>query len=222
MTTQGIPNYELVIKDLEMHIKCVHAIEAAGQRDSHGGGAKADKLPRPTITEGLTESDWSHFLDKWSRYKRSALQGATQQYVTDQLWACCDQSLETAVYNSGINSETDETVLLDSIKKLAVRAQNTLVNVVKFLDLSQDQEESASSYTARLKGQASVCDFAIKCKEASCNKTTSYSDQMVCHQLVRGLADAAIQEQILSYAADNPGLDLTATLKYIEAKKQNQ
>ena len=40
MTTQGIPNYELVIKDLEMHIKCVHAIEAAGQRDSHGGVLK--------------------------------------------------------------------------------------------------------------------------------------------------------------------------------------
>ena len=103
-----------------------------------------------------------------------------------------------------------------------MRAQNTLVNVVKFLDLAQDPEELISSYIARLKGQASVCDFAVKCKESECNKLTSYSDQMVCHQLVRGLADPTIQEQVLAHAADNPGLDLTSTVKYIEAKESGK
>ena len=222
-TTPGLPNYELVMKDLELHVKYAHMANTRVQADNQGGGSsKADKLPRPTMNEGLTESDCAHFIDKWNRYKCSALKGATQQYVTDQLWACCDQSLESAVYNSGINSDTTEDHLLKAIKKIAVRAQNTLVNVVKFLELGQDTEESVSSYTAHLKGQASVCNFAIKCKDSTCNKLTSYSDQMVCHQLVRGLADPTIQEQILSYAAENPDLDLNATLKYIEAKESGK
>ena len=91
-------------------------------------------------------------------------------------------------------------------------------NVVNFLDLTQDQEELASSSTAHLKGQASVCNFSVKCKDSSCRKLTSYSDQMVCHQLVRGLADPTKQEQTLSYAAENPEIDYTFALKYIEAK----
>ena len=153
-TTQGLPNFELVMKDLDMHLRSVHMVAAGSQSNNQGGSNKADRLPRPTISEGVTETDWAHFLDKWNRYKRSALQGVTQQYVTDQLWACCEPSLEAAVYNNGINSDTDEQLLLNTMKKLAVRTQNTLVNIVRFLDLSQDQDESASSFTARLKFQA--------------------------------------------------------------------
>ena len=70
----------------------------------------------------------------------------------------------------------------------------------------------------RLKGQASICNFSIKCNSTTCGKLTSYSDQMVSHQLVRGLADPSIQEQILSHAADNLELNLNDTLKFIEAK----
>ena len=206
------------MKDLDMHIRCVHAISSARPQEAHGA-AKPDKLPRPLIGEGITESDWAHFEDKWGRYKRSTLQGVSSQHLVDQLWACCEQSLETAVYNSGVNSNSDEETLMKTMKKLAVRAQNTLVNIVKFLDMSQDQEESATAYTARLKGQASTCNFSIKCKVASCSQLTSYSDKMVCHQLVRGLSDPTIQEQIMAHAADNPDIDLETTLKYVEAKE---
>ena len=221
-TPQGIPSYELILKDLEMHVKYAHKGATPAQETHGGGNAKADRLPRPSIGEGVTEADWAHFLDKWNRYKRSALQGVSDQYVTDQLWACCESSLETAIYNNGVNSETNETNLLEAMKRLAVRVQNNLVNVVKFLDLTQDQDETAGAYTARLKGNASICNFTIKCKSVTCDKMSSYSDQMVSHQLVRGLADPSIQEQILSHAADNPGLDLNATLKFIEAKESGK
>ena len=176
-TTAGIPNYELLMKDLEMHIKCVHHVQQLGQTETQGG-IKPDRLPRPTVGEGITEADWKHFLDKWGRYKRSSLKGSDPQHVADQLWACCEPSLETAVYNSGITGDSNEEKLLEMMKKLAVRAQNTLVNVVKFLDLAQDQEESVGAYTARLKGQASICDFSIKCKSAACGIFTSYAEKM--------------------------------------------
>ena len=144
------------MKDLELHVKCMHI--TSGQSEGQVA-VKPDRLPRPTIGEGVTESDWCHFLDKWSRFKRSTLQGANSQQISDQLWACCESSLEKAVYNSGVTSDNDEKTLLSAINKLAVRAQNTLVNVVKFLDMAQDQDEAVGAYMARLKGQAAVCNF---------------------------------------------------------------
>ena len=159
---------------------------------AHAVGPKPDRLPRPTVGEGVTEADWMHFSDKWSRYKRSTLTGASPQHISDQLWACCDADLETSVYNTGVNSESDEATLLEAMRKLAVRAQNTLVNVVKFLDMAQDQEESSGAFTARLKGQAATCNFIIKCSSTTCDHETNYSEQMVCHQLVRGLEDQDI------------------------------
>ena len=221
VTTTGLPSHELIMRDLEMHIKCAHSeiVTSGSDRSRSGQLGKPDRLPRPTLGEGITESDWLHFCDKWSRYKRSTLAGADSELISDQLWACCEEDLERAVYNSGVTSKTSETELLEVMKKLAVRSQNTLVNVVKFLNMSQQQDESAGNFTARLKGQASVCNFLVKCTSASCQQDVTYADQMVKHQLVRGLSDSGIQEQMLSHAADNEGLDLTRTLKFLEAKE---
>ena len=220
ITTAGIPTYDMLMRDLEMHIRCVHTDVHQQGAAPQAAGPKPDRLPRPTIGEGVTESDWMHFSDKWSRYKRSTLTGASPQHVSDQLWACCDTELEVSVYNTGVNSDSDEATLLSAMRKLAVRAQNTLVNVVKFLDMAQDgSDETAGAFTARLKGQASTCNFLIKCSSSTCNQDTNYSDQMVCHQLVRGLADPTIQEQMLAHGADNADLDLATTLKFVEAKE---
>ena len=221
ITTAGLPNYEMLMRDLELHTRYAHPeIPAQGaQRGGQSVGPKPDRLPRPTIGEGITEADWMHFLDKWNRYKRSTLPNASPQHISDQLWACCDNDLEVSVYNTGKNSDSDEETLLNAMKKLAVRAQNTLVNVVKFLDMAQDQEEAAGAFTARLKGQASTCNFLVTCSSSTCTHQTNYSDQMVCHQLVRGLSDPTIQEQMLAHGADNTDLDLARTLKFVEAKE---
>ena len=184
-TVSGLPNHDLIIKDLELHIRCAHAqLTPASQNQtgqSQASGLKADRLPRPTIGEGISEADWRHFNDKWSRYKRSALAGASAEQIGDQLWACCEADLERSVYNTGLDSNSSEEQLLATMKNLAVKAQNTLVNVVKFFDMTQEQEESAGSFTARLKGQAASCGFAIKCTSKTCNQLVEYSENMVCH-----------------------------------------
>ena len=67
--------------------------------------------------------------------------------------------------------------------------------------------------------QGAVCDFTIKCTESTCTRDTSYMDHMVSHQLIRGLADIEIQEQVLSQAATNTELDLASITKFIEARE---
>ena len=92
------------------------------------------------------------------------------------------------MYDSGVTSHDDENTLLESMKRLAVRAQNNLVNIVTFLGLGQDNEEPGGSFTARLKGQAAICDFTVKGSVSTCQSQNpnSYAEQMVSHQLVQG------------------------------------
>ena len=212
---------ELAFKLLEVHNKVKHGELFVGQvSDSQVARARPESLPRPSISEGATEADFARFEDKWARYRRSALARATPQHIQDQLWACCSDELEVSVYNSGASTSTEEKELMDTIRKLAVRRQNSLVNTTQFLDMAQDNEETAGSFTARLKGQASTCSFSLPCPSSTCSQLVSYRDQMVAHQLVRGLGDPVIQEQVLAQGAESgAAMDLTKILKFIEAKE---
>ena len=219
VTPAGIPTYELLLKDVELHRDLAHPPARATPAPAQTGGdasmPKPDKLRRPVISEGATDSDWQYFSDQWKRYKRSTK--LTSVSAVDQLWDCCSEDLARAVYDSGVGSHADEETLLAAVKKLAVKSHNDLVNVVTFLSMGQDRAEHANSFAARLKGQAAVCNFVVKCSINTCQNDTSYADKMVSHQLVRGLADVEIQEQVLGHAATTPGLDLAAITKYVEA-----
>ena len=220
-TPTTLPTYEMVYKDLDLHTRYGHPdLQVAHQpaQQAHGGGApKPDRLPRPNIGEGASQSDWVYFKDNWARYKRSTcLDG---QKAVDQLWACCTEELARSVYDGGTGNNCTEVSLLLAMEKLAVRAQNKLVNVVNFLGMSQDREETAGAFATRLRGQGAICDFIAKCSSSTCQNQTSYMDHMVAHQLVRGLGDTEIQEQVLSHAATNPDLDLPSISKFIKAKE---
>ena len=49
--------------------------------------------------------------------------------------------------------------MLDETEKLALLAQNNLINMVHLLALSQDREELVRAFYARLKANASVCEL---------------------------------------------------------------
>ena len=187
-TPASLPNYDTVYRDLDLHTRYAHHdLQVAQPQQQHPGGAgggglpKPDRLPRPTTGEGSTDSDWVYFTDQWERYKRSTkLDG---QNAVDQLWACCSEELARAVYDSGVKNSSDEASLLTAIKKLSVRAQNKLVNVVTFLGLAQDRDETIGSFAARLCGQATVCNFETDYSLSACHNKTSYMNEMVSHQL---------------------------------------
>ena len=64
-----------------------------------------------------------------------------------------------------------------------------------------------------------MCDFEVKCSSAGCDTTVSYSDKMVSHQLVRGLADASIQEKVLALAATEKDLSLKKITEFVLAQE---
>ena len=156
-TPAGIPTYGDMIRVLDIHARSAHPqgfAQAAGQGQGTGGQGKQEKLPRPSLGTGITDADWNYFESQWQRYKRSTR--VTGQDAVDQLWACLNETLARAVYDSGENNDSDEEKLMASIKKLAVRAQNKLVNVTNFLGMGQDRDETVGAFTARLRGQGAV------------------------------------------------------------------
>ena len=150
-------------------------------------------IPSPEVEENCTEADWRFFLSKWERYKRSSLRGATEQDISDQLMASCSSPLQQSLWrkHGSFNSEKEKD-LLELIKAMAVKRQNTLVNVVDFLGTGQDSGESAKHFCARLQGITIVCNFVLPVGE---NNFTNIMDQ---NQLIRGLSDLEIQEQVHS------------------------
>ena len=128
-TPEGLPTYDILYRDLELHAKYNHENQQPGpvQGGGTGGGgegSRADKLPRPALREEATEADFIYFSDSWKRYKRST--GLTGQAAIDQLWACCSPELSRSVYDSGVTSEDSESKLLEVMKRMAVRAQNSI------------------------------------------------------------------------------------------------
>ena len=86
----------MLYKDLDLHTCYGHpkaqpqaaAVQAGG---GAAGGSKPEKLPRPQIGEGASQSVWMYFQSGWDRYKRSTrLEG---QKPIDQLWACASDEL---------------------------------------------------------------------------------------------------------------------------------
>ena len=100
-----------------------------------------------------------------------------------------------------------------AMKELAVRKQNILVNVFQFQKMGQDPNETTGSFVARLKGQARVCNFQLPAGQSD------YSEKMVTHQLISGLVDPTIQEQMLAQSSTNKDITLDSALQFIQAKE---
>ena len=221
-TRPGLTSYDQQFQQIRLHLAMKHpevhaALDNSTVSNVGTNSARAEKLPRPAVTEDIPESDWKFFVDSWSRYKRST--GLEGQSIIDQLWACASHSLAKACYESGATATSTEEELLEIMKKLSIKAQNKLVNVVQFLSMSQDTDEPVAKFVSRLKGQSNVCDFTVTCSKAGCNTAVSYADNMVSHQLVRGLEDVSIQEKVLSLAATETELTLRKITDYVVAQE---
>ena len=98
-TAANLATFDNQFKMLELHLRMAHPqlASAPGAVSSQAaGGPKPDKLPRPTISKGITQNDWVWFEDRWARYKRST--GLHGQSAVDQLWACASDSLARSCY----------------------------------------------------------------------------------------------------------------------------
>ena len=215
VTKEGTLDQEIAL--LNIHIRGAHQAVVAPPGGQDAGKSRAEKIPRPKIKFGIGGDEFLFFKGRWESYKRAG-KLADAAEIRDQLVAACDEDLARDLHRS-MGSKLDtatEAELLLEIEHLCVIPQNNLVNVVKLLALTQDRDKPVRSFLARLKGCASICKLTVKCTSMDCDEDVSYSENVILHALVKGLADSEIQQEVL---ADGEDKCLDETVKYVEAKE---
>ena len=203
----------LAITLLQMHCTDVHTPPTTPTNTS--SSVKAEKVRRPTISSAGSSEEWSYFLTRWGDYKEAT--NITGKDIILQLQECCDDDLRkdlTRAAGGSLTNQTEDQVLA-SIKKLAVREENTMVARVTLHEMRQDHSEPIRSFGARIQGQATICKFILPC--ASCSAEVNYTDQILRDVLVRGIADHEIQLDILGDW--NQDLSLEDVFRHIEARE---
>jgi hypothetical protein len=198
----------IVVQLLQIHSAAAHTQQPIAP-------AKVEKVKRPTLSSGGSSEEWTYFTTRWKDYV-SATKVTGQEKVV-QLLECCDEGLRRDLTRSAGASLTDSTEdqVLESIKTLAVRQENTMVARFTLHNMTQDHDEPVRAFGARIKGQASVCQFSHTCR--NCQADVSYTDEVLRDVLARGLVDSEIQLDLLG--DPNQNMALEDVFKFVEAKE---
>ena len=179
-------------------------------------GVQAEKVKRPTISASGTTEEWIYFEQRWTEYKQAT--HLTGRDIIFQLLECCEETLRRDLSRSFSNlTACPEDVLLQNIKSLAVRQENFMVAWLRLQQMRQDRTEPVGAFSARIKGQASVCQYNATCE---CWAQVSYSDHMIRDTLIVGLADDDIRLDVLGQT--NQDMSLDETTRFIEAKESGK
>ena len=200
----------IVAQLLQLHL-VTHTQSTATAR---APSIKVDKVRRPTITSSGTSEEWSYFRTRWKEYVEAT--GVAGKDLVIQLLECCDEDLRKDLTRTcGSLTNKDETTVLLSIEKLAVRVENIMVARVALHDMSQDRDEPVRSFCARLRGQAKVCKFEAEC--TACNILVDYTNHIVRDCVIRGITDDDIRLDVLGN--ENQDMKLEDLVAYIESKE---
>ena len=215
-TPPSIPTYEFVLKALELHVSTAHGLTHSTNRSNTS--VKTEKPKRPSICSNMSESDWTFFEHKWSRYKRQS--GITGQQVIDEIWASLESDIERLAFQDGIDS-SDPTVLLKKIKSLAVTTVHPALHVVSLHEIRQTSDESVKQFSARVRGIAKNCNLSKECTKSDCNESVSFIEETCYHVVMTGIRDEDLKEKILTQAMIGNMKDLPTLIEYGAAEESS-
>ena len=93
LTPQGCPNWEQMIKLLEVHQASVHPQPGGAQAGANGPpNTKLESIPRPKFKSNMTESQWLFTRMQWDEYINQIPNTSPGQKL-QQLRAACEQDL---------------------------------------------------------------------------------------------------------------------------------
>ena len=213
--TTGDVSEEFAVLMFKSHLT-QHALpEQQNNNIDHTG--RTEKVKKPTVSQACTPEDWSYFESRWGDYKE--LTSIKEGSIVVNLMECCDEDLRKNIFRTygSLKNNTEEEAL-KKIKKLAVHIENVRVARVTLHQMKQDQDDPVRGFVAKLKGQASICNYTMKFRcQCDIESDINYADEIVSNVLISGLADNQIQREILSDV--NQEMSLEQMVNLIEAKE---
>ena len=181
---------------MQLHQKNVHDAQADGRQ-------KAPEVGRPNLQQGIAEEDWVVFSRRWKLFLKGTR--LTRAQVISQLLACCEPSLEAALFREDPNlADKSEADILTAMERLAVVSTALCARRAALLLTCQDPGENVRQYVSRLRGLANVCHWTKSgpCDATGCTGSAQvdYTDDIVKLILLNGLADDEIRKETLGTA----------------------
>ena len=194
VTLEG--NLDQMIQLIQAHNQASHPVAAAGVPPAAPPN-RPDKPKKPVLEMSGTsveEENWNYFLDRWRAYKIMAGIGAAtaNQHFRDSLPHEVGKMLYST-YGEAADNQT-ELVLIENVKKLAVRSRNKLASVVELVQLRQEAEQPVEAFLAKLKVLSRQCNLKKAC---TCRLEVDFSDEIVLNQLLAGLYDDEVRLELL-------------------------
>ena len=185
--------------------------------------AKTERMQRSTVSTEITLQKWSYFVWNWELYKKHTNIG--EGNISTELLACCDDNLRSNLFraNNTIHTSTENDIL-EAIKSFAVKSESFVVAQVNHLKMRQGRDEPIRKFAARLKGQASICEYNT---EAQCKcgekPTVNYGDKVMRQIIAANIEDSEIQKDLLS-ALNNKESQMTVeqVIDFIEARENGR
>ena len=195
-TPVNCPDWEKMIKMLELHIIAEHGGHNTSQTTGSGANApRLEKLPRPSFQLEMSQAEWAFKHSQWTAYINQT--PVSEQVKVQQLRAACEDDLLRRVYDAGdLANMNTEALLLAQIKKIAVRIVHKTLHLQNMWKMVQSPDESIRAFVSRLVGTAELCDLFVTCSRAGCDQKTSYRDEVVKQALLRGMHDVDIRTRV--------------------------
>ena len=209
-TAAGAPTWEIMLTLLTNHTQAVHG--GGSQPPPTNISSKLEKLPRPTFSLNMTESQWNFTKIQWDNYiQQSAVSPAVQLM---QLQAACDNPLRQRVFDTGTYSYlTTPEMFLGKMKELAVIVVHKSIHLMNLWKMNQQSDEPIRAFAARVTATADMCGMSIKCTNNTCGQDIIYRDHVVLQIIIHGMRDNEIRVRVLSR---NTSGELTSLDKLVD------
>ena len=163
-TPPHLAKIEETQRDMDQHLQVHMFLKNEKPEEDIKHRPKLEAISRPILKEGSSEGTYQFFLHEWAQYKESIKMSDKERIK--RLAHCVNSDIRRKLFESSMGREESEQTLLDQLKRLCVKTQNRLINVVEFGEIIQSQDEPIAVYLARLKGAASNCGFKVKCSKS--------------------------------------------------------
>ena len=105
---------------LELHVVAEHGGSNNSALTPGSSAPRLEKLPRPSFSLEMSQAEWAFKHSQWTAYISQT--PVSEQVKVQQLRAACEDDLLRRVYDAGdLASMNTEALLLNQIKKIAVR-----------------------------------------------------------------------------------------------------
>ena len=173
---------------------------------------KSKRPDRPIVDRDIDDRDWAVFVEAWGRYKEMChVKDTDVSSIRLELRASCSNEVNKLLFEyvgATKLSACSENELLGYIKSVAVKTVHKEVHRMAFHKMVQDQGESITQWTARLKSKAFLCKFEIPCSCCTPAAMISYADEEIAQVLVAGLRNQEHTRKVLAEAATLTTLEL--------------